>query len=242
MLFFRKPWHGVRICAKSLWEFLARGRIGETAAAAGLVVLMVFGLLNIARGFIQAGLNSDALYLACLYRDLFVDGYGWRGWNLPPAPYFLPDMALLFTCLRVAGDIGFGYALYIVTFWLGITGFVIILLCLNRPPRRAPLYALAAIVYFIALLQLPDNLQLTTFFFMPSFHAGNFYLGFLLLLLILRILSRGGSWLTLGLFFFTVMAGSLSDILILPQFVIPLLLAVFFFARSARRAGAAFSF
>lgn len=236
-----KPWLGKIIRAGRLVETLARGRAAETAAGVGLTVLIVFGLLNIARGFIQAGLNSDALYLACLYRDLFVDAYGWRGWNLPPAPYFFPDMALLFACLGWMSDVGLGYALYIVVFWLGIAGFVTFLLCQNRMPQGASLYALTAIAYFIALLQLPDNLQLTTFFFMPSFHAGIFYLGFLLLALTGRILFHGGSWITWGLFFFTLVAGCISDILILPQFVIPILLTVFFFVDGARGPGADFS-
>lgn len=209
--------------------FLARGRLAETAAGAGLAALMVLGLLNIARGFIQAGLNSDALYLACLYKDLFVDGYGWEGWNLPPAPYFFPDMALMFACLGLAEDVGLGYALYIAVFWLGIAVFFTGLLCWTSTPKRASLYALTAMLYFIALLQLPDNLQLTTFFFMPSFHAGNFYAGLLLLALVYRILTRGETWGILILYFCVVTAGCVSDILILPQFIIPLLLTGIFF-------------
>jgi hypothetical protein len=48
--------------------------------------------------------NSDALFLPSLYKDVFVDKIDWRGWVLPRAPYFFPDMLLYFFLNYLSGS------------------------------------------------------------------------------------------------------------------------------------------
>lgn len=55
-------------------------------------LLVVFGSLN--TYMIDVYFNSDALFLPSFYKDIFVDGTGFKGWNMNGAPNFFPDIFL----------------------------------------------------------------------------------------------------------------------------------------------------
>jgi hypothetical protein len=58
--------------------------------------------------------NSDAMYLPALYRDLFLEGGDIGEWFLTPSPYFFPDMPLYFLSRFVAGNLYDAIYLYMV--------------------------------------------------------------------------------------------------------------------------------
>ncbi len=57
-----------------------------------LALIVVFGSLN--TYMIEVYFNSDALFLPSFYKDIFVDGTGFKGWNMNGAPNFFPDILL----------------------------------------------------------------------------------------------------------------------------------------------------
>jgi hypothetical protein len=57
-----------------------------------LALIVVFGSLN--TYMIEVYFNSDALFLPSFYKDIFIDGTGFRGWNMNGAPNFFPDIFL----------------------------------------------------------------------------------------------------------------------------------------------------
>ena len=68
-----------------------------------LLLLVVFSSFNdSAYNFF---FNSDTLYLPSVYKDLFIDGYGIKGWELNPSPNFFPDMSVYFLLSYFIGDL-----------------------------------------------------------------------------------------------------------------------------------------
>ena len=57
-----------------------------------LALIVVFGSLN--TYMIEVYFNSDALFLPSFFKDIFVDGTGFKGWNMNGAPNFFPDILL----------------------------------------------------------------------------------------------------------------------------------------------------
>src|SRR5262249_37349084 len=47
--------------------------------------------------------NSDTLFSASLYEDLFVDGFSWEGWSFGTEAYLFPDVLLYFAARAVTG-------------------------------------------------------------------------------------------------------------------------------------------
>jgi hypothetical protein len=68
---------------------------------AGLVVVAMFlGKVGLSGDFWLC-FNADTLYLPSIYRDLFVDGSGFRGWHLNASPNFFPDMVIYFVIMAI---------------------------------------------------------------------------------------------------------------------------------------------
>ncbi|MBL8019990.1 MAG: hypothetical protein JNM27_10030 [Leptospirales bacterium] len=135
-------------------------------------------------------LNSDALYAPALFRDLFIEKFSTRGWTLPPAPYFFPDLLIYFCVLAflqqplaafVAGIIQFSISLLCAAFFLK-TAF---------PENRYafPSVALAGSVLQLLIIQdiLPASFR---GLIIPTFHHGASASAFLAYAFILRALFR----------------------------------------------------
>jgi hypothetical protein len=83
-----------------------RGAVTSVARAAPLaaaIVLFVVGALRLART-LTLTMNSDTLYLAALYRDIFIDKIPIRAWHVQPAPSFFPDLPAFFVLRALTGD------------------------------------------------------------------------------------------------------------------------------------------
>ncbi len=72
----------------------------------GLAALLsAFGLAPAVHAA-MARINSDALYLAAMYRDLFVDRVGLAGWSPQPATSLFPDAPVFFVLRALLGHPG----------------------------------------------------------------------------------------------------------------------------------------
>lgn len=156
-------------------------------------------------------LNSDALYAPALFRDLFIENFSTRGWTLPPAPYFFPDLLIYFLVLAflqqpvaafVAGTIQFSLSLLCAAFFLKAA----------FPENR---YALASVALAGSVLQLLIIQDILPASFrgliIPTFHHGASACAFLAYAFVLRALSRSRPWPDLALLFLLSWLTMLSD-------------------------------
>lgn len=175
-----------------------------------------------------AAFDSDALYALSVYRDAFLRPYPLLGWALTPTPYFFPDLAGMFALFAVTPDPGFAYVAYEVVFLLGVMALVSLIAKEVDVSRRLRADALVGIgLALCALLQVKESHLLAWDFLFPTFHGGTMLSGLAIVLLTLRAL-RTGRWRALAAI--TTLA-SLSDIVILPQFLLPLGISLFVLAR-----------
>lgn len=208
---------------------------------AGLL-LVGLGLLSLINRAFLAHLNSDLLYIAAFLRDLRTPQIGVARWNLPPAPYFFPDMALLLpitlliehrgaAAALAGGDLGLCYHVYgVVLFGLFTAGWG--LLYREVAGSRAPRGLLVAALLFVAAMQGAHPALLVAV--LPIFHAGALCAGTWLLWLTAVMIRRGP---TRRGFIAVFLLGGLcaaSDLFFVLQFLIPLLLTLLVLQRSGR--------
>jgi hypothetical protein len=212
-------------CQLPSWLVRVNGPVSKGVRASVyflLPFLIVLGLLTGAKLRLHS-MSSDILYLVGLYRDLFVDGYDVSRWNLTPAPYVFPDMALLFPLLLVMPDIGYAFTLYSILFF---AAFLVILVKIASNLAHS-FFAAFAYTCSAALLlvALTHQSKLSELLFLPTVHAGAMFSGFMMLAIFLKAIRSGFSFLLATGFFLVAFLGILSDLLIIPQFVAPLAMA-----------------
>lgn len=202
------------------------------SALVGAALLLVgIGLLSLINRAFLAHLNSDLFYIAAFLRDLRTPQIGVARWNLPPAPYFFPDMALLLPITLLLGDLGLCYHVYgVVLFGLFVAAWGLLYREVVGP--RAPSAALLAALLFVAALQGAHPVLLVAV--LPIFHAGALCAGTWLLWLTAVMIRRGPT--RRGFLAVSLLAGlsAASDLFFVLQFLIPLLLTLLVLQRSGR--------
>jgi len=199
-------------------------------------LLILLGVITSAQSRL-ASLHGDMMYSLLLSRDLFIDHYEISGWWLVPGPHFFPDLAIVIALYAALPDMGYACTLYsVVYFAMLLLLFVGIFLNVNRNKRTCALGVFGVGVFFIALLQDPSYLNLSRWLLFPTLHGGPMLMGLALVLVFLKATREGYTWWLASALFFAAFLGMLSNKLIVPQFIVPLLLtaSVFCFFRMVK--------
>jgi hypothetical protein len=195
--------------------------------AAGLagIFLLMLGWLRLLHRAIAVHWNSDLFFIRSLYEDAFVNGRGLAGWNLPPAPYFFPDMLLLFPSFALNDSLFGGYLLYgallIPIFLLGVHT---LMRELGAPAQRAAVATFSAALLFVAAMQGTHPSMLV--FFLPIFHAGAAVAGVWLLAGWARGLRLGYTPGLAAVVLALSVALTLSDLFSVTQLFVPMALTI----------------
>mgnify|MGYP006272632705 CR=1 FL=1 len=197
------------------------------AALAFLLVWVTAGSLVVGAKILQHGLNSDSLYLTCVYQDVFVEDNPFLGWTLSPSPCFFPDMAVYFSLLTLMGTTVGGLALYPLVFSCLLLGLMALIgYQLTGRAWRATALSALAMVAWLGLVVDAQSYLLDEFLYVAGRHAGALLTGLGLLALCLSMQRRLSAFQALGFGLLSYL-GLVSDILLLPQFVLPILIATF---------------
>ena len=199
--------------------------------ATALALVVIAGVVAHGPVTIDRLINADTLYAAAIYQDLFVDHYPIRDWSLTAAPYFFPDMAIMFLCLWVTPEIGFAYVLSSLVFLLLISlAFVDMARQLVRKPSAAWILGFAGGAILATVFLDPLYGLLAKPVYSPTAHTGAFVIGVALLAIALRAARRGYSrvsWIAyLALSTLTIA----SDPLIVFWFLLPISITTLAFA------------
>ncbi len=120
--------------------------------------------------------NSDTLYLASIYKDLFVDGTGFSGWYLNAAPNFFPDMFLYFIINTLFSDFRTAYLVFSFIQYFLILILLNILLKTIIPKIKFEYLSFLNLIFpiFLLVTLISHNFLYTYFIFSHSFHTGMF--------------------------------------------------------------------
>jgi hypothetical protein len=100
---------------------------------------------------------------------------------------------------------------------------------LNKDLYRSLLCILSGGLFLVCLSQNQDYATLLNRFFYPNSHSGPIVMGFILIAVFMRVLEKGYSRTSATAFFILSYLGILSEIIIVPQFLLPLILSVLIF-------------
>lgn len=162
--------------------------------SASLLIAVVAGLIIHASSLVQL-LDSDTLYPAGLYQNLFVDGYRISSEAYNDHPGFFPDCFVYWPLLAVFG-VGPGTALFAAVWFLSLMGLSFALL--RRSGLAAPLASLATLgsslwVIIIMFHPKPEPLGVRQVFqvMYPHSHGAAILLGLALVLLVQKSANLG---------------------------------------------------
>jgi len=187
-----------------------------------ILPLLVFGVFT--ENFLNTYYNSDTLYLASIYKDIFEDGTGFTGWNLNGAPNFFPDMFLYFIVRAFTGDfrvayMAFSIIQYIIIVWLLGNLFKGINPKIDR--NYITLFNLLFPVYLLATI-LHGSFQYTFDVFSQSYHNGCFINTLVALNFFFRYLTRSKKSYLIPMLI-SVFIGAFNDRLFMVTFSVPVL-------------------
>jgi hypothetical protein len=197
-------------------------------------VLLVFSSLNNQQ--LYSYFNSDTLYLPSLFKDVFIDGSGIRGWHLNAAPNFFPDMGTYFLFNAVIGDFKLAMMLY------SLCQYAVLLLLLNLLFKAAiPSIGLSSLtlanllmLLFLFVTTCAGDFVFTFYLLSISYHLGPFLMTLAVLCLLIPYLRSGESRKLFWMAFFVFVA-TLSNRLFIVMLVFPSMILLPFSLLKAHR-------
>lgn len=197
---------------------------------------------------LKSWFNSDWLFSAQVYRDIFVDHFPISGMVFPTAPCLFPDVLFAVMCVGLSPNALVGTLLY------GFCQFVSLILAFhllgsiigvgNSHLRRLLIYS-TGIFITLAVAQSPTRgFPYYYYLFLPTTHIGSFLMVTLCCALAFWILRHGvygaRGWAVLIIYCLLNLASCLSDLLFLVHLTIALTCAmgcgVYFRVAAWRRA------
>lgn len=190
-----------------------------------LVILMVFASLG--KYEIYTFTNTDTLYLPSIWKDVMIDGTGFKGWHLNGAPNFFPDMTLYFIIRFFISN----WLTAIIVFSmvqsaiiLTLSYFVVKTFIEGIPPLFLNLGMLLMLLIFYS--QLSGGFYYHTYLFLSmTYHTGS-YVMLLLSLLFLGRYLKNDKPADLAVLFIVMVLAVFNDRLYLFQFSFPSLVLV----------------
>ncbi len=192
-----------------------------------LLYLAIFS--NIIHNGIEYYFNSDTLYFPTLFNDIFKNGYSLKGWHIPGAPNFLPDMLLYFIIMLFVNHpiyASFIYGIVQYLLFLLIINWIINILSNSKNYLINSLINLSISLFF--LIYLVSNDFLITFHIISNtYHFGAFLFTLLSFAFVLKFLKTERK-IFLYSFFLTSTLAVFNDKLYIFLCNLPLLFLIIF--------------
>ena len=195
-------------------------------------------------------LSSDTLYPVNVFTDVFHDGYGISGWRFSIAPCWFPDLVATGLFLALTGNVVLATLLagfiQIVALVLLFKAFRVAL-GLPRQGAMGPILLLVAVLLTIFVANHAGLTDVDVFqLFLPQSHVGSVCVALGGLALGIAIARREGEgrsagWTMVGGYVVLCVLGGMSNLLFLPNALVPLTIVAVAFVLlrlMPRRAGA----
>jgi hypothetical protein len=172
-------------------------RLNDNWLFVGVLSISVFLILTAFSKIIPSHFwfffNSDTLHLPYMYKELFVNGNGLNGWNLPASPNFIPDMLLYFILMLILGDFIMASFVFSVLQYLVILGLFAYILKQILPENTKVFAAVAGLFIMLFLFDaiFSEDFHFTFLLLSNAYHNGPFVMTLLGLVFTFRYLQSG---------------------------------------------------
>ena len=195
-----------------------------------LSILTLATLVYLHQDLIGLFFNSDHVMFPSFFNDIFFNHGHYKDWVISPAPHFFPDMLLFPPFFFLINNI---YFQFLIAIWLMIIMTYIALKFIYYQffsKNTSTVFTLAALgSLFILALQ---NISPYVLALLPAVHIGEFLIGLILIGLQLKILNTNKlnikKYILGGISALITFFASLSDLLFVEQFAVPIFLAYSF--------------
>lgn len=192
-----------------------------------LALIVVFGSLN--TYMIEVYFNSDALFLPSFYKDIFIDGTGFKGWNMNGAPNFFPDIFLYSIINSIIPNFKIANLVFSsCQYMLILAGLNLLLKAVIPNINKWTLIFLNAIFPLYLLVALVDR----DFYFAyqvisMAYHAGSVVTMLYAAYFFFSYLRHQSKWSMFGLIIMSFL-GAFNDRIFISTFAIPMFVILLF--------------
>lgn len=168
--------------------------------------------------------NPDSLYLASLYRGLFIDGFPLATFSLNPSILLIPDVILYFPVRALTGDVVIAAFIFTIIQHLLIFGFILLIykkLFGKKYLFSAALANLLFMVFFLGAI-LSKDILFAAFSLVSTNHVGAFVMMLISLSLVLDFISRAGRRKLIWLFVI-ILLSVFSDRIFMIMITVPII-------------------
>ncbi len=200
----------------------------NTIATLLIFALFIWGMLSYVSNSPMMIYSSDMITIPYFYKDVFVHHNSVFLWSFPPTPYFFPDILFYSIIALIVRNIQIAYGIMIVLQAVSFAGLLIWVAKMNLKisEKRYSIFIFSILAIF--LLFASDQLSENVFFVQT---LGGHFSAFLMYLLCLGLILynfQKNCWWVYGLFSLIIILTTMSDVLFLTQFVVPVLGALVF--------------
>jgi hypothetical protein len=139
---------------------------------------------------LASSINSDSLYLAGLYRDIFIDKVAIGTWRVQPAPSFFPDLPAFFLLRAITGTAAAATCAYGACELLVEAALLACILRALGSRDRWSAYS-ASFLIFAFMAYVVSCSEYLHILFYPSIHSGSILIGLVSAVLVIRQLRSG---------------------------------------------------
>jgi len=203
-----------------------------TILASLLFIVALFSRLVIDNNYINTFFNSDTLYLPSIYKDLFIDHNGFKGWHLSGAPNFFPDMILYFIIMIFSKNFivsSFLFSTIQYLFFLFLIYKLIRLIIPNHTLLFASISNICLMLVFLVTFYSHD-FNFTFLIVSISYHMSAFLMSFLCLIISLNYLKKPKNTFLIVLFLIGILC-IVSDKLFIVLYSVPIFSLVVFYKK-----------
>lgn len=200
----------------------------------GLFIVSIIQLVvSIIKGVIPPEIfyNSDALYLPTIFRGLIEDGYSFRSFRYPDAPFFFPDFLIFIIIQFITNNYFLSNLLTAILIFTLTYTFIFKLVTTEKEDAEDSIlnqktFTLGVLSAFMSYLAQGHNFLFSVFFISPVFHEGQLLIQVVLLFLAYKYFIQKPK-LDFLVIAITILI-TISDRSVLKDFTIPFLATVGF--------------
>lgn len=183
-------------------------------------IILVFS--NLSAYHFSMYFNSDTLYMPSIYKDVFIDGTGFKGWHLNGAPNFFPDM--LFYCIInwITGNfISACFTYSIIQYVFILFMFYLIYIEFFGKNNLAPITIANLLMTLFFLTNLRNNDFMFSFLTLSiSYHMGAFVMSLIAMFFTFKYYNSSKTRYLILLFVFSTL-GFINDRLFVVMYSLP---------------------
>lgn len=200
-----------------------------------ILILQFFG--NASDELLGVFFRSDNLYLPSIYRDLFIDHNSLNGWNVNPAPNFIPEWPIYFFFNFIWDDFRIASFIYAFSNFFALSLLTVFIIKRAFGEISWGFLSVSNFAFTCFLMLFLDGYDFVTgsMFFLSAYHNGVYIMTLFSVYILFVYLEKGRNFFLPILLLVLSLIGVISDRLFLVFFTIPVLITLVFIRYQSHR-------